>query len=56
VHQDLTPLSSDQRYPITLAAEQVTKAGQLVWLVLPARLGVITTVIKLQARSCYCRL
>ena len=29
MHQDLTPLSSDQRYPITLAAEQVTKAGQL---------------------------
>jgi hypothetical protein len=28
-------LSSDQRYPITLTAEQVVKAGQLVQLVLP---------------------
>jgi hypothetical protein len=41
--QDATPLSSDQRYPITVTAERVVTAGQLVRQILSARLGVITS-------------
>ena len=42
MHQDLTSLSLDQRYPITRAAKRVTLAGQLVRPILSAGLGVIT--------------